>query len=454
MPLQPVITYTSFTSSEQAFLAALADLAWANGDIYYYNNGPKRLAKGTDTQVLTLSGGLPAWGSAAGSGTVTTVGSVDGSITVTNATSTPDLSVVKAPKLSTARTIGGVSFDGTANITVATATGGFTVTGGALALNDATTPSLTLASGSTNTGNITINGKTSGSFKITTADATAQAITLTVAAQTVGAATLTIPNMANTNKTIAWLESPSFTTPTLGVATATTINKVTLTQPATGSTLTIADGKTLTANNSITVAGTDGKTLTLTTGLTVTTNDGTLAFGAASKTLTVSDSTTLATNSITLAGGEVITFSATNALSLLTSGSTSMTFPAATDTVVCLATTQTMSNKHLTAQVQSVADAGGTFTPVSITNDYGIMTGLSQATTIAAPSGSPTQGDRLIIRIKDNGTARALTWNAIFRASSDLALPTTTIISKTMYCGFIYNSTDSKWDFVAFLNNF
>jgi hypothetical protein len=56
--------------------------------------------------------------------------------------------------------------------------------------------------------------------------------------------------------------SPSLTTPTLGVASATTVNKVTLTAPATGSTLTIADGKTLTASNSITLAGTDSTTMT------------------------------------------------------------------------------------------------------------------------------------------------------------------------------------------------
>lgn len=56
--------------------------------------------------------------------------------------------------------------------------------------------------------------------------------------------------------------SPSLTTPTLGVASATTINKVTLTAPATGSTLTIADGKTATINNTLTLAGTDSTTMT------------------------------------------------------------------------------------------------------------------------------------------------------------------------------------------------
>lgn len=49
-------------------------------------------------------------------GTVTSVASADGSITVTNPNTTVDLAVVKSPKLSTARNIGGVSFDGTGDI--------------------------------------------------------------------------------------------------------------------------------------------------------------------------------------------------------------------------------------------------------------------------------------------------------------------------------------------------
>ena len=58
------------------------------------------------------------------------------------------------------------------------------------------------------------------------------------------------------------ITSPTLYTPTLGVATATTVNKVTFTAPATGSTLTIADGKTLSASASITLAGTDSTTMT------------------------------------------------------------------------------------------------------------------------------------------------------------------------------------------------
>lgn len=73
----------------------------------------------------------------------------------------------------------------------------------------------------------------------------------------------------NTFNGKAGLVSPSFTTPSLGVATATTINKVTFTAPATGSTITIADGKTFTSSNTLTITGTDGSTLNVGTGGTL-----------------------------------------------------------------------------------------------------------------------------------------------------------------------------------------
>jgi hypothetical protein len=69
--------------------------------------------------------------------------------------------------------------------------------------------------------------------------------------------------------------SPSLTTPVLGVAAATTINKVTITAPATSATLTVAEGKVATVSNTLTLAGTDGSTLNVGTGGTL----GTAAFG-------------------------------------------------------------------------------------------------------------------------------------------------------------------------------
>ena len=68
--------------------------------------------------------------------------------------------------------------------------------------------------------------------------------------------------------------SPTLTTPSLGVATALTINKVTLTAPATGSTLTVADGKTLTASNTLTFTGTDASSVAFGAGGTVVYTSG------------------------------------------------------------------------------------------------------------------------------------------------------------------------------------
>jgi hypothetical protein len=98
-------------------------------------------------------------------------------------------------------------------------------------------------------------------------------------------------------------------------------------------------------------------------------------------------------------------------------------------------------------RVSSVASTA-TLTVDTSLYDQAIVTAQAAALTIAAPTGTPVQGRKLIIRIKDNATARALTWNAIFRVIGT-TLPTTTVISKTMYIGCIYNSTDTKWDVVA-----
>lgn len=71
---------------------------------------------------------------------------------------------------------------------------------------------------------------------------------------------------------VVFATSPTLTTPVLGVATATTINKITITQPASGSTLTIVDGKTLTISNTLTFAGTDISTLNIGAGGTLGSN--------------------------------------------------------------------------------------------------------------------------------------------------------------------------------------
>lgn len=98
-------------------------------------------------------------------------------------------------------------------------------------------------------------------------------------------------------------------------------------------------------------------------------------------------------------------------------------------------------------RVQSVSSAS-TITPASASDDMVDVTALATNPTFAAPSGSPANGQKLLIRIKDNGTSRTLTWNAIY-AARGASLPTATTAGKTHYVGLVYNSNVTKWDCVA-----
>lgn len=76
--------------------------------------------------------------------------------------------------------------------------------------------------------------------------------------------------------------NPTLTAPVLGVATATSINKVAITPPVTGATITVADNKTLTVNSSLTLAGTDSTTVTFpSTNATVARTDAAQTFTGA-----------------------------------------------------------------------------------------------------------------------------------------------------------------------------
>jgi hypothetical protein len=61
---------------------------------------------------------------------------------------------------------------------------------------------------------------------------------------------------------LVFADSPTLVTPVLGVATATSVNKMAITAPATSSTLAVADGKTFTVSRSLTLTGTDTTTMT------------------------------------------------------------------------------------------------------------------------------------------------------------------------------------------------
>jgi hypothetical protein len=91
--------------------------------------------------------------------------------------------------------------------------------------------------------------------------------------------TTSIASQTGTGTTFVMNTSPTLVTPVLGVAIATSVNKVNLTAPTTSATLTIADGKTLLVNNSLTLAGTDATTMTFpSTNATIASTDAVQTF--------------------------------------------------------------------------------------------------------------------------------------------------------------------------------
>lgn len=186
--------------------------------------------------------------------------------------------------------------------------------------------------------------------------------------------------------------TPTLVTPILGVATATSINKVAFTAPATSATLTIADGKTLTVSQTMT----------------------------------------------------------------LTSGGTSsvITFPNATDTVGGLGTIQTWTAQNKFNNIIDVNNAvtvtsnAGT---VPITFRLNTFTNSSAATmAITMATASAVDGQMTIVRIYDfSAVAQTIGWTNT--ENSTVSVPTTSNGSTTLplTVGFQFNGATSKWRCIA-----
>ena len=94
---------------------------------------------------------------------------------------------------------------------------------------------------------------------------------------------------------------------------------------------------------------------------------------------------------------------------------------------------------------------GTSITPNCDTSDVVVQMNTQTAgtLTINAPTGSPVDGQKLVIRINST-TIQTFAWNTIFTGSSDMALPVQSTGSyKTDYIGFIYNSTTGRWHLLA-----
>jgi hypothetical protein len=133
-----------------------------------------------------------------------------------------------------------------------------------------------------------------------------------------------------------------------------------------------------------------------------------------------------------VASGKSLT--ASNSLTLAGTDGTTMTFPSTSATI---------------ASVGRVNSTTSSATPAINTD----TTDLFEITALAANitsmtsglTGTPVDGQKLLIRIKDSGSARIITWGTSFASSGVATLLAGTVASKTHLSGFIYDSAKAAW---------
>lgn len=119
------------------------------------------------------------------------------------------------------------------------------------------------------------------------------------------------------------------------------------------------------------------------------------------------------------------------------------------DRVLTETATQTITNKRITARINSVASSATPSINTDVTDQFNITALATDVTSMTTNlTGTPTNGQMLTVRLKDDGTGRAITWGASF-VSSIGTLLTTTVAGKTHLTRFLYDSAAGKWACIA-----
>jgi hypothetical protein len=399
---------------------------------------------GTNGQVLTIAGGVPSYATPT-TGTVTSVsgtGTVSGISLSGTVTSSGNLTLGGTLDLSAPPTIGNTTPN----------TGAFTT----LTVDDNTTL------GSSNADTITFTGRVNSDFDPATdnafdlgrtghewrdlfIDGTANIDSLIADTADINAGTIDNTTIGTTTAAAAKVTTLDVTS-TLALNGDTGVSGYVITSngaaaptwQANANGLTIADDTTTNATRYLTFTSASTGNITTanvsSTKLQFNPSTGVLTLGAA---LPVSSG---GTGAATLTG--VVIGNGTSAFTVKTNPTGD--FVGTTDT-------QTLTSKRLNPRSVNASGTSGTITPNGDTTDIYVAEGLTGSTTFDTPSGTPVNGQKLLIRIKDNGTIRTLTWTATSGAFREIGitLPTATVANKTIYVGCVYNSADSFWDAVA-----
>jgi hypothetical protein len=109
--------------------------------------------------------------------------------------------------------------------------------------------------------------------------------------------------------------------------------------------------------------------------------------------------------------------------------------------------TATTLTARILPRVYSIVSSA---TPAVNTDLYDAVSITALATGISSISitGSPNNFDKLLFRIKDDGTTRTIAWGTSFVAMGT-PLPSATVAGKILTVGFIYDSISTKWGCVV-----
>jgi hypothetical protein len=359
----------------------------------------------TAGQSVRINAGGTAWEAytpSSGTGTVTSVGWTGGIVSIATATTTPAFTI--------AGTSGGIPY-------FSSATGW--ASSGLLAANAIVLGGgAGVAPGTTTTGSGVVTAI--GSTVNTTGGLVTQSGTLATSALLLG---------GGSGNAITSTTTGTGVVTAVGIAVNTTGGLVTQSGALAASAIMLGGG----SGSAVT---------TTTTGTGVVTAVGNAVNTASGL---VTQSGTLTASALLLGGGSATAISSTTtgtgvvtALGIAANAATGFTTGSGT---------ATLTNKRIDPRVTSAASASSLTPDISAADQYA-YTALAANLTINAPTGTPVDGDKLIFRFLDNGTARTLTWNATYTVIG-VTLPTTTTISKTVYIGCIYNANNTRWDVIA-----
>jgi hypothetical protein len=117
----------------------------------------------------------------------------------------------------------------------------------------------------------------------------------------------------------------------------------------------------------------------------------------------------------------------------------------------------TLTNKRINTRINTTASSATPAINVDTTDQFNItaqavaITSMSKSTDSPAGNltGTPVDGQKLMIRIKDNGSAQTITWGPSFQSSGSATLLSTTVAGKVHHVGLVYDVVAGKWICIA-----